>query len=449
MNFGASKLTNDTIVAIASTGAISIVKLSGSLSLDIAKKICKKDSFKPRYTTLSFLYDENNNPVDRAVVIYFNNPNSFTGEDVIEFQCHGSEVLANIIVELCLLYGAKIARAGEFSYRAVLNKKLTLLEAESAAHLATTQSKKSVEALAKNLSGELNFFVENIRKSLLEILAYSETSIDYGTEDLPETLLEELRLKLANVRQVVYETLHASKTRQGLFDGFKIALIGKPNVGKSSLLNSLLSYERALVSDIAGTTRDTIEEWLNIGSYKAKLVDTAGIRQTEDKIESFGIELSLKACEQANIIVALFDLSSSFEPEDLAILDLLHKYRDKNIVIALTKSDLPHILDTELLNKYETVYVSKFKQNIDLIENLNKQLKTLDSYEGATLVGQRQISSLELVLNSIDKAACIIDELELFSYNITEAIDELSNIVNPPIYDELLDTIFGTFCLGK
>lgn len=449
MNFGASKLTNDTIVAIASTGAISIVKLSGSLSLEIAQQICKKINFKPRYAHLTFLYDELSNPIDKAIVVYFNNPNSFTGEDVVEFQCHGGEVLANTIVELCLFYGAKIARAGEFSYRAVLNKKLTLSEAEAAAHLATTQSKKSIEALAKNLTGELNIFVENIRKSLLEILAYSETSIDYGTEDLPDTLIEELKLKLANVRQVVYETLHASKARQGLFDGFKIALIGKPNVGKSSLLNSLLSYERALVSDIAGTTRDTIEEWLNIGTYKAKLVDTAGIRQTEDKIENFGIELSLKACEQANIIVALFDLSNSLESEDLAILDLLNKHKDKNIVIALTKSDLPQILDTQLLSKYETVFVSKFKQNIDLIDNLNKQLKTLDLYEGTTLVGHRQISSLELALNSIDKASIVTDELELFSYNITEAIDELSNIVNPPVYDELLDTIFGTFCLGK
>ena len=305
-------MSEDTIVAIATAngiGSISIIRVSGKDALPIALKISQKDNFVPRYATLSQLFNTSDELIDEALLVYFKTPFSFTGEDIIEFQCHGGVAVANIIMQEIINYGARIATPGEFSKRAFLNGKIDLSKAEAISKLIEARSEDAVKLLARQLKGELSTFVEDIRKDLLFMLAYTEVSIDYAEEDLPTDIFDQIQKKLDSITLKLVNTLDASKRREGLIEGFKVAIIGKPNVGKSSLLNKLLNFDRAIISDIAGTTRDTIEESVKIGTHIIKIVDTAGIRDASDEIEKIGIEKSLAAVEESDIVIALFDNS--------------------------------------------------------------------------------------------------------------------------------------------
>ena len=304
---------NDTIAAIATptgVGAIAIVRVSGKKALDIAKKITKKDNFTPRVATLSKIYVDNK-LIDEAIVIYFKAPKSFTGEDIVEFQTHGGILIAQEILKE-ITKEARIANPGEFSKRAFLNGKIDLTKAEAIAKIIEAKSLDALKALSKHLRGDLENFLEEIRSKLIEIIAYTEVSIDYA-EEIEEDTLTFVEKRLDEVIKKVEKLIIASKQKEGLINGFKIAIIGRPNVGKSSLLNALINEERAIVSQIEGTTRDTIEEEIRIGSHLVKIIDTAGIRKkASDEIEKIGIERSKKTIEKADIILALFDISNEF-----------------------------------------------------------------------------------------------------------------------------------------
>ncbi|OCL98605.1 tRNA modification GTPase MnmE [Aliarcobacter thereius] len=444
---------DDTIVAIATPlglGSISIIRVSGKEALNIAKRISKKEELFPRYATLSYLYDEKNNPIDEAIVIYFPNPNSFTGEDIVEFQLHGGVAITDMIFNLILSYGTRIANAGEFSKRAFLNGKIDLSKAEAISKIIEAKSQNAVKLLARQLKGELKEFVEDIREDLLFMLAYTEVSIDYAEEDLPTDIFEKIEEKISKIVIKLENSLSASKRREGLIEGFKIAIIGKPNVGKSSLLNKLLNYDRAIISNIAGTTRDTIEESIKIGSHIIKIVDTAGIREdTDDFIEKIGIEKSIKSIEDANIVLALFDNSEKQSKEDLKILDILEENKDKKIIKILNKCDLENRFSKELLKDF----ISLSAQNS--IDELSQKLENIlnDSIgeDELTLVSKRQIQSVENTLENINSAKNPLQsgELEFFAHYINEALLEISNITRPYDNDQMLDVMFGEFCLGK
>ncbi|OCL81879.1 tRNA modification GTPase MnmE [Arcobacter porcinus] len=444
---------DDTIVAIATPlglGSISIIRVSGKEALNIAKKISKKEKLLPRNATLSYLYDEKNNPIDEAIIIYFPNPNSFTGEDIVEFQLHGGVAITDIIFNLALLYGARIANAGEFSKRAFLNGKIDLSKAEAISKIIEAKSQNAVKLLARQLKGELKEFVEDIREDLLFMLAYTEVSIDYAEEDLPKDIFEKIEEKISKIVIKLENSLTASKRREGLIEGFKIAIIGKPNVGKSSLLNKLLNYDRAIISNIAGTTRDTIEESIKIGSHIIKIVDTAGIREeTDDFIEKIGIEKSIKSIEDANIVLALFDNSEKQSKEDLKILEILEKNKDKKIIKILNKSDLENRFSKELLKDFISLSA---QNNIDeLSQKLENILNESIGEDELTLVSKRQIQSVENTLENINLAKNPLHsgELEFFAHYINEALLEISNITRPYDNDQMLDVMFGEFCLGK
>ena len=444
---------DDTIVAIATPlglGSISIIRVSGKEALNIAKKISKKEKLLPRNATLSYLYDEKNNPIDEAIIIYFPNPNSFTGEDIVEFQLHGGVAITDIIFNLALLYGARIANAGEFSKRAFLNGKIDLSKAEAISKIIEAKSQNAVKLLARQLKGELKEFVEDIREDLLFMLAYTEVSIDYAEEDLPKDIFEKIEEKISKIVIKLENSLTASKRREGLIEGFKIAIIGKPNVGKSSLLNKLLNYDRAIISNIAGTTRDTIEESIKIGSHIIKIVDTAGIREeTDDFIEKIGIEKSIKSIEDANIVLALFDNSEKQSKEDLKILEILEKNKDKKIIKILNKSDLENRFSKELLKDFISLSA---QNNIDeLSQKLENILNESIGEDELTLVSKRQIKSVENTLENINLAKNPLHsgELEFFAHYINEALLEISNITRPYDNDQMLDVMFGEFCLGK
>jgi tRNA modification GTPase len=440
-----------TIAAIATpngVGAISIVRLSGDNAYNIAKKLTKKD-LSPRVATLSKLYDFHGELIDIGLVIYFKSPNSFTGEDIVEFQCHGGVVVSRLVLEALLNYGAKLASPGEFTKRAFLNGKIDAAQAEAIAKLIETRSREGAKLLSRQLDGNLSNFVNEVREKLIEIMAYTEVFIDYAEEDLPESLGYEIEERLSKIDNLLKHTLEASKRREGMLSGYKIAIIGKPNVGKSSILNALLNKQRAIVSDIAGTTRDTIEEDIQIGSHLIRIIDTAGIRAAKDEIEKIGVERSKDAIKKADIVLCVFD-ANNFNEEDEKILKLI-KSSDKDVIIVINKIDKGTNID---LSGFETFCIVKISARSD-ITPLVEQLKVLlDSYTGEDehiLISTRQIMAVQKALKSINesKEFLITGELELFSYQIQDAIRAISEITKPFEYDEMLDKMFGSFCVGK
>lgn len=444
----------ETIAAIATAhgvSSISIIRISGDRALEIAKKVSKLDTLVPRYAHLSSLYNVQNALIDQAIMIYFSAPKSFTGEDIVEFQCHGGLIVAEEILATVLQHGARLAQPGEFSKRAFLNGKIDLTEAEAISKLIEAKSVDAAKVLAKQMKGELKVFVDESRDALLRSLAYSEVMIDYAEEDIPDDILESITSQLDRLIEQIGRIVDASHRRRGLIEGFRVAIIGKPNVGKSSLLNALLSYERAIVSDIAGTTRDTIEEQVRIGSHIIRLVDTAGIRDSEDTIEKIGIERSISSVEDADVIIALFDSSRVYDKEDQKILSLLDSLEDKHLIVALNKSDLERAFDTELLEAYNPIEVSAKKGFIRLTQTLESLFDSIGESEELMLVSARQIEAVNNAKTSIEEAKLPLmsGELEFFSYHLQEAVKAISSISKPFDSEEILDKMFGEFCLGK
>jgi len=440
-----------TIAAIATpngVGAISIVRVSGDKALEIAKKITKKDLL-PRKATLSKLYDKNNELIDIGLVIYFKGPHSFTGEDVVEFQCHGGVIVSKMVLETLFEYGAVPAMPGEFTKRAFLNGKIDASQAEAIAKLIETRSIEGAKLLTRQLEGELSKFVEEIRNRLIEIMAYSEVFIDYAEEDLPETMNEDILNRLNEVKKILLKTLEASKRREALLSGYKMAIVGKPNVGKSSILNSLLNKNRAIVSDIAGTTRDTIEEDIQIGSHLVRIVDTAGIREAKDEIEKIGVEKSKEAIEKSDFIIAVFD-ATEFTQEDEEILELI-KNQNKKVIVVINKIDKGINIDLSKFDGFDIVKISAKEDITPLVKKIKEILDLSSGENSHILTSIRQIKAVENALKEIESAEEFLTtgELELFSYHIQNAIKEISAITKPFEYDEMLDKMFSSFCVGK
>jgi tRNA modification GTPase len=445
---------HNTITAIATAhgvSSISIIRVSGEAALQVAKKISHKEEITPRYAHLTSLYDRNDDLIDKAIMIYFASPHSFTGEDIVEFQCHGGMIVAQEILDTILSMGVRLAEPGEFSKRAFLNGKIDLTEAEAISKLIEAKSVDAAKILARQMKGELKVFVEESREALLRSLAYSEVMIDYAEEEIPDDIMLQITTQLDSLSEQIKRIVDASHRRRGLIEGFKVAIIGKPNVGKSSLLNALLSYERAIVSDIAGTTRDTIEEQVRIGSHIIRLVDTAGIRESEDTIEKIGIARSLNSVEDADVIIALFDGSRPWDEEDEKILSIVGSLEDTHVIVAINKSDLPPLLDRSKLDSFNPLEVSAKRGFVKLTDTLRSLLDSIGEGEELMLISTRQIEAVKQAKKEIDQAKIPLleGELEFFSYHLQEAVKAISSISKPYDSEEILDKMFGEFCLGK
>jgi len=445
---------HNSIVAIATAqgvSSISIIRVSGEAALYIAKQISHLKTIIPRHAHLTSLYTSDNILIDQAIMIYFASPYSFTGEEIVEFQCHGGMIVAQKILDSILSYGVRLAEPGEYSKRAFLNGKIDLTEAEAISKLIEAKSLDAAKILAKQMKGELKTFVDESREALLRSLAYSEVMIDYAEEDIPDDIMTSIVTQLDSLSLQIDNIVEASHRRRGLIDGFKVAIIGKPNVGKSSLLNALLNYDRAIVSDIAGTTRDTIEEQVRIGSHLIRLVDTAGIRDSEDSIEKIGIERSLSSVDDADVIIALFDASRSFDKEDEKILSILNALEDKHVIVAVNKSDLEIVFDAQSLNAYEVLEVSAKMSFIKLTKKLEQLFDDIGEGEELMLISARQIEAVSKTKQFIIEAKKPLKdgELEFFSYHLQEAVKSISSISKPYDSEEILDKMFGEFCLGK
>ena len=443
-----------TIAAIATASgisSISIIRVSGDLALTLAKKVSQKSDITPRHAHLTSLYNRENDLIDHAILIYFKAPHSFTGEDIVEFQCHGGMIVAQEILETLLAHGARLAEPGEFSKRAFLNGKIDLTKAEAIAKLIEAKSVDAAKILAKQLKGDLKAFVEESREAMLRATAYSEVMIDYAEEDIPEDILENILKQLDGLVLKIENIVDASKRRKGLIEGFRVAIIGKPNVGKSSLLNGFLAHDRAIVSEIAGTTRDTIEEQVRIGSHIIRLIDTAGIRSARDTIEKIGVERSLESIKDADVIIALFDLSRAFDEEDSKIVEIIDAIEDKEVIVTLNKADLEKKLDLKALNKYETIDISAKDDFKKLTHKLEEFFNSIGQDEELMLISTRQIEAVEKTKKAIleAKEPLLLGQLEFFSYHLQDAITALSSISKPYDSEEILDKMFGEFCLGK
>ncbi|HDZ5377037.1 TPA: tRNA uridine-5-carboxymethylaminomethyl(34) synthesis GTPase MnmE [Campylobacter jejuni] len=441
---------SDTIAAIATAhgvGSISIVRLSGERALEFALKLSHKTKLTPRHATFTKLFNQNNEIIDEAIMIYFKAPYSFTGEDIIEFQTHGGFSVSEVLLEELVSLGARLALAGEFSKRACLNGKMTPLKALNIQDLILSKSALAAKIIARNMQGNLGELLEKIRTDLVKTLAFVETSIDYADDDLPSDLLEQISTMCEENSKILKEIYTLSQSKKGLIEGFKIAIVGKPNVGKSSLLNALLSYERAIVSDIAGTTRDTIEESFKLGTHLLRIIDTAGIRESKDAIEQVGVALSKKSLEDADIILAVFDASRVRDKEDGKIFDLLAN-TDKKIFWILNKSDLENVFKNTQNKNF--IKLSAQKDITLLKEELQNYLNSFDS-EGIMVSSLDLINACKISSEAIFRAKGLLEEssLELFAFELNLAINELARFTKDFQRDEILDEMFGNFCLGK
>lgn len=441
---------NDTIVAIATAngvGSISIVRISGEKAYELGLRFTKREDLSVRHAHLCKLYDGEANFLDEAIVLYFKAPHSFTGEDVVEFQIHGGLSVSQMLLDECAKLGARLAEAGEFSKRACLNGKMSLLKALSINELINAKSTLAAQIIAKNLSGKFGELLEKIRVDLVKTLAFVETSIDYADDDLPSDMLAQTRGLYEENAKILRDIAQISKSKKGLIEGFKIAIVGKANVGKSSLLNALLAKNRAIVSTIAGTTRDRVEDELKIGTHLVRIIDTAGIRQSDDEVEQIGVKLSLQAINEADIIIAVFDSSRERDGEDEQIFKILKK-SEKKIFFVLNKTDLKCKFNAP--KGYKFIKISTKNSLSPLLNELLKHLDSLDS-EDFIITNAVLIKACEKASKAIQRASELLSEqnLELFAFECSVAINEIAKFTREFQNDEVLNEMFGNFCLGK
>ena len=449
--------TSKTIVAIATpigAGGVSIVRMSGKDAINIADKLfrapknIKPSNFSSR--ELVFGTFSGKNAHDNCLCVVFRNPNSFTGDNVVEFQCHGGVKITQLILKDCLENGAIMARNGEFSMRAFLNGKMSLSEAEGMIDLINAESESEVNASYNLMSGSLTKSVDLYQKELVDILGEVEVSFDYPEEDIEYATSKIIKHRLSVLNNNIASLINSSKTGSLIKNGINAVIIGRPNVGKSSLLNALLNKEKAIVTNIAGTTRDVIEDAFEIKGVKVNIIDTAGIHETKDKIEKIGVNKSIEYIKKADIILFVIDNSEDLTKEDKDILSLI---KNKKHIIICNKSDKKTSFDYKNLGK-NTIKVSA-KKNLGIIELKNCIYdmvidKNIIS-NNIIITSQRHSECLKNAYKFIDSAINNIDNdtLDLISIDINSAFLALGEITGTTSNEVILDSIFSKFCLGK
>ncbi|WP_395520901.1 tRNA uridine-5-carboxymethylaminomethyl(34) synthesis GTPase MnmE [Enterococcus faecium] len=457
----------DTIAAISTPpgeGAISIVRLSGDQAVQLADKVYqsgnKRLSEVPSHTIhYGHIVDPKSNQlVDEVMVSVMRAPKTFTREDVVEINCHGGIVVVNQILQLLLREGARLAEPGEFTKRAFLNGRVDLSQAEAVMDLIRAKTDKAMGLALNQLDGNLSALIRSLRQEILETLAQVEVNIDYPEYDDVEELTTKLLLEKAQmIQQRIQALLATSKQGKVLREGLSTAIIGRPNVGKSSLLNHLLREEKAIVTDIAGTTRDVIEEYVNVRGVPLKLIDTAGIRETEDVVERIGVERSRKALAEADLILLVLNQSEPLTAEDEQLLEATSGLKR---IILLNKTDLPAQLEQEKLKKLienEPVFSISVAKN-DGLDRLESAISDLffsgeTGERDATYVSNtRHIALLEKVSLSLEEVIAGIDAgmpVDLVQIDMTRCWDYLGEVVGDSVQDELITQLFSQFCLGK
>lgn len=447
-----------TIVAISTAlgnGGISIIRMSGKDALSIAEKVftnknTKVIDFEPRKLYLGEF--DCGDTKDKCMCVYFKSPFSFTGDDVIEFHCHGGLTLTNKIFEKLVGCGCIPAGKGEFSKLAFLNGKISLDEAEGIIDMINAESESELKYGYELMQGKLKNEIVNIQTELTELLAKIEVTLDYPEEDLEEETTTDIRNKLLSVKERLQTLLSSASLGKAVKDGTKILIYGKTNAGKSSLLNSLLSYNRAIVTDVQGTTRDTLEETFEYKGFKFVLIDTAGIRNSNDLVESIGIEKSKEMLKIADIILFVVDNSRELDSNDL---DIICTLKDKNVVVVVNKSDLPSKIDTNQIPFTNKIHISSTTgENVDNLKELLYKMVTEKNITNSAVVitNARHIDSLKKALDNTDASLNSLDGecmLDLVSIDIKNIWLNLGDITGNSNNEDIIDDIFSKFCVGK
>lgn len=454
-------LYNDTIAAIATPvgeGGVGIVRLSGPDALTIARRIFRPvrggDRFVPQVMRYGRIVDEAGDPVDEALAVYFKAPHSYTREDVIEIHCHGGALPLRRTLELSLAGGARLAEAGEFTLRAFLNGRIDLAQAEATLDLIQARTQTGLQLALDQLGGQLSRDVQAARNNLIGALAYLTALIDFPEDHVPEQeVIEPLRSALDQI-----ERLQRGADQGILYRyGARAVLVGRPNAGKSSLLNALLRVERAIVTPVAGTTRDTLEETANLGGVPVVLIDTAGITETDDPVERIGVERSRRALAGADLVLLVLDQSARLTDEDRTIATLTH---GKPTILIRNKIDDPPQLDpTPIIEAHPTLRAEAATSAItgdglsDLADTVARTLLGNTALTGETLVTNPR--HRDALTRSVEHLRAAIDALEigvpidLVAVDVTAAVQALGEITGETVGEDLLAAIFSRFCIGK
>lgn len=446
----------DTIVAISTSqgiGAISIIRLSGKESIEIVNKIVKnKNLNKLNSHTINYNHVVNNDEIiDEVLISIMKAPRSFTTEDVVEINCHGGIATTNKILELLLLNGCRLAEPGEFTKRAFLNGRIDLLEAESVMDIINSKTENSLKLAINQLNGSTSNLIRNLRQDLLEILANIAVNIDYPEyEDIEEVTNQKLEKEIIKIKQKVNQILNDSKNSKIIKEGIDVAIIGKPNVGKSSLLNKLLDEDKAIVTDIAGTTRDIVEGKINLNGFILNIIDTAGIRKTTDKVEQIGVDKSKNLIGRADLILFLLDNNTLLNNEEKELLETI---QNKKHIIIVNKTDLETKIDLKdenyiRMSTINNIGIKELKERIIKLFELDK----IEQSDMTYLTNARSIALLKQVKEKIEEIENSINmniPISIIEIDLRNVWEILGKIIGEHYEDELIDQLFTQFCLGK
>lgn len=455
----------DTIAAVATAygeGGIGIIRISGEKSLDILNDIFEfggeTDKITSRRMTYGKIVDkENNSIIDEVLAVYMKGPKTYTAEDVVEINCHGSTVSLRKTLALVLRKGARMAEPGEFTKRAFLNGRLDLSQAEAVIDIVKAKTDKSFDVAISQLEGGLSLKIMEIRQKLLDLLVDITVNIDYPDEDIEELTYDKLEENIMLIGDMIEKLLSTASTGRMIREGIRVAIVGKPNVGKSSLMNGLLREARAIVTEIPGTTRDTIEEAVSIRNIPVYLVDTAGIRDTSDKVERLGIEKSKEAFNNADFVIFIIDGSRELSKEDIEIAQ--HLEGRKSLVL-INKNDLPRAFDNDAVMNLipdaqiiETSFLNE--EGIGDVEDFIERLVYGGeiSQKGSMMVNNvRHIELLEKSRDSLRDALNMTvakEALDFIEVDVKNAYERLGEIIGETVSDDIIDEVFARFCLGK
>ncbi len=455
----------DTIAAISTPpgeGAISIVRVSGKGTIKVVSRIFEgKDLKKTASHTINYghiIDPSNGEQIDEVMVSLMRAPKTYTREDIIEINCHGGIIPTNKILQLLLQNGARLAERGEFTKRAFLHGRIDLTQAESVMDLIRAKTDRSRKVALGQLNGNFAQLIRKLRNKMLKVLANVEVNIDYPEYDEAETITRNsLKKDTIGIKRQIRQLLNTSQEGKILREGLPTAIVGRPNVGKSSLLNNLLQEDKAIVTDIAGTTRDTIEEYVNVKGMPLRLIDTAGFRQTNNKIEKIGVERSKQVIKKADLIIILLNANEELKNDDKRLLELT---KNKNRIVVLNKIDLPLKIDinqvNEMVSKKELIKISVLrKNNLRILEKKitqffssgieNSQLSILVTNAREKALLNKANDSLNNVLRGIENKMPV----DLCQIDMKDAWNYLGEIIGDTYQDQLLDQLFSHFCLGK
>ena len=447
----------DTICAIATLvgeSSINVIRVSGDASIEIVNKIFDRDLTKKESNTISYGFImDNNEKVDEVLVSVFRSPKSFTTEDIVEINTHGGKVCVNKIMELLLCNGARLAEPGEFLKRAFLNGRIDLMQAEAVSDLINSKTDNARKMSIKGVDKELSNKINDLRNNILSLIANIEVNIDYPDyEDAVVVTCDLIKEKTSYVEKEIHKLLDESKNGLLIKNGINIAIVGKPNVGKSSILNKLLKEEKAIVTDVKGTTRDIVEGTILLQGIEVNFFDTAGIRETTEIVESIGIEKSIKKINESDLILFVVDSGTEFDKEDKEVLS---KIKDKKVLVVYNKDDL-NIKEIPELSSFESIKINtKDESKIDLLKNKIIEIFNLNDLTNSDytyISNARQIGLLRKCLEIIKELNEEVDKdipVDLLEINVKNLWETLGEITGNTYRDELLDEIFSKFCLGK